>query len=914
MASEMLHSEGVAGIKFFDNRSRNVKEGTFNYVDFSDKAEGAQILGVDLEPVGQTKDMLFSRAVAPGFEDVLDTANGLIAAPKSIGERVKANLGLAGRTQFLDRFAPLEHVAHNIMKDELAGHQMMYYLRMADQRMSFVQQAVARGVPEKVAYKRKDGQTEYIIESKPGVSLASIVNTLKTTPGMNAEAANRLFTLYMAGKRAENPDVGFGKLNFGRPAEEIKAAVAKIESNAGLRNVFEKARTQYNEYNRNLIRFLEATGALPKEVADQLAKANDYIPYYRERSGNAELVIGGEGTFKLGNLKDQPQLRELIGGEDRIMDFMTSSVQNTSIITDIGLRNLSVKNAMFNLVDLGLAHFRKPGVTGPDVVQFKDNGYEKAVQIDSEAAKRAGIPGDLLVKGLEGIPVNNSALVRAFGMPATFLRKAITLNPLYSMRQIFRDSVAAPIGSGADIIPVLGALKQLGNASAKNKLEARGITGGQIFTGTNKDLTAILRDFQSGKMGINQLLARAEAISMESDALTRRAQYESYIKQGRSEMEATLMSLESMNFNRKGLSPSVRMANTMIPFFNAQLQSLDVLYRALRGKMPMNERLDIQGKLLRRGLLLAGTSVAYSMLMQDDEAYKNATPDQKYNNIFIRVPGLDEPIRMPIPFEIGYLFKGIPEAIVNSMANEHGQEEAYKAFKNIALQTIPGGSSLFMPAAVKPIVENVANYSFFQQRPLEGKREEGLEPGFRYRDNTSEIAKLIGREANVSPIKIENLISGYTGAVGLALTQALNLAMPTEGTPEKATQRLSDAPIIGPLFQPNDATGLVANVYDRLQHIQQVKKTYDELLKEGRRAEAKDYLQRNSTEIAQAATAGNAQQQLNKINQAMNAIRASSMTPDQKREKLDKLRALQIKLATNTREVFDKTTPQASRP
>jgi hypothetical protein len=219
-----------------------------------------------------------------------------------------------------------------------------------------------------------------------------------------------------------------------------------------------------------------------------------------------------------------------------------------------------------------------------------------------------------------------------------------------------------------------------------------------------------------------------------------------------------------------------------------------------------------------------------------------------------------------------------------------------------------------MPAAVKPIVENVANYSFFQQRPLEGKREEGLEPGFRYRDNTSEIAKLIGRDANVSPIKIENLISGYTGSIGLALTQALNLAMPTEGTPEKATQRLSDAPIIGPLFQPNDATGLVADVYDRLQHIQQVKKTYDELLKEGRRAEAKDYLQRNSTELAQAATAGNAQQQLNKINQAMNAIRASSMTPDQKREKLDKLRELQIKLATTTREAFDKTTPQASRP
>jgi hypothetical protein len=63
-------------------------------------------------------------------------------------------------------------------------------------------------------------------------------------------------------------------------------------------------------------------------------------------------------------------------------------------------------------------------------------------------------------------------------------------------------------------------------------------------------------------------------------------------------MEATLMALESMNFNKRGASPSVHIAGALIPFFNAQIQALNVLYKALTGKMPFNERLKIQEKVI----------------------------------------------------------------------------------------------------------------------------------------------------------------------------------------------------------------------------------------------------------------------------------------------------------------------------
>jgi polyhydroxyalkanoate synthesis regulator phasin len=562
---------------------------------------------------------------------------------------------------------------------------------------------------------------------------------------------------------------------------------------------------------------------------------------------------------------------------------------------------------MFELVGLDLAHFLGKDTAAPNVVRFKDKGEEKFVRVDTDAV---GIPADLLVKGMEGIPVSTNALVKVMGFASSTVRKGVMLNPLYPVKQILRDSVAAPLLAGADFAGPLGALRALGNSATKQKLEARAITGGQVYTGTNADLSRILKDLMGGRMGLSQFVAKAEAIAMEADAATRRAQYDSYIRQGLSQMEATVMALESMNFNKRGLSPSMHLATTIIPFFNAQLQSLDVLWRAASGQLPMSKRLDIQGKLLRRGSLVMATAVAYALMMQDDDAYKNANPEEKYGNFFIRIPGLDEPIRFPVPFEIGYILKGIPEAIVNSMAAKHGSEEAWKAFKSIAIQTVPGGSSMLMPALVKPLIENATNYSFFGLRELETQREQELLPQRRFRDKTSELAKELGAMAGYSPIKIDNLIRGYTGTMGLAAAQAVSFAMPEKLGPQEATKRLSDTPVIGSMFQPNDAGGIINATYDRIEHIVEVKRTYEDMLKKGEMSEARAFLQENVNEIASASIAGNAKTQLSKITQAMNAVKASSMTPDEKRATLDRLQKLRIRIADTMRGVLDKTAPQ----
>jgi len=397
---------------------------------------------------------------------------------------------------------------------------------------------------------------------------------------------------------------------------------------------------------------------------------------------------------------------------------------------------------------------------------------------------------------------------------------------------------------------------------------------------------------------------------MEADASTRRAQYNSYINQGLSEMEATLMSLESMNFNKRGASPSIHMANSLIPFFNAQIQSLNVLYKAITGKMPFNEKLKIQQKLLLRGGMLAAGTLAYAAMMQDDEAYKNATPDQKYGNWFIRIPGVDEPVRLPIPFEIGYLFKALPEALYNSMVNEHGKEEAVQAFGGILKQLIPGGSSYGIPQAMRPAIEAGLGMSFYTGRDILSAHEKQLLPEDQFRENTSEVAKTVGKAAGISPIILDQLVQGYTGAMGLAFVQAVGTGITKREGPEAAVKRLSDMPVVGSAFQPNDAGAIITRVYDRMLEFKKVEKSVDDLFNRGYKAEAMELLNSRGNEYAMSEVADYYTSTIRDLTAYENAIRASNMSPEEKRAQLTKMRQMKTQFASSVEKATDKTIPR----
>jgi hypothetical protein len=809
-------------------------------------------------------------------------------------------LGLAGRVQFIDQYAALDAATKKGLSagqiSSLEATNINYLLRFGQQRSQFAGQFLTNG-PVKAEHVKKAGGVETIYRSTKGTSMIDVANALNKAKIGNDTEQEDMFTLFIAGKRAQQ--VGWDKLNYANPADaKAKHAkmMARLDSNPTAKKAFEEAAGLYQTYNAGLLDFLVDTGALSAKKAAEL-KQISYVPFYRTNgNGEVQLMVDKERPVRIANIKDQPQLKELVGGNTEIMPIFTSAAQNTFMITGMGLRNQAVKETAFMLQKLGIASRVAPG-NGPQgdnnsVVRFMKNGEQYYALIDADAY---GIPAELIVRGMEGIKTTLPAIVKLLGVPANILRSFVVRNPTYAVRQIIRDPLNAWLTTGTDAVPVLSSMKELasmvaGRSEAEKKLMETGAISSNVYSGDEQDMSKFLKDVSAGKSGWDKATAMLDTFALQGDAATRSVIYKDSLAKGMTEQEALLRTLESMNFSRRGVSPSMQALSTLIPFFNAQVQGLDVIYRAFKGDMPYSQQLDIRGKMVRRGAMLAAGTIAYAMLMQDDEAYQRAKPEERLANWFVYVPGIDEPVRVPIPFEMGFLFKALPEAVYNMAMQDDKADAAIKGLGRLAAQTVP----LSLPQAVKPITEAILGKSFYSG-DIESSREKDVLATQRYRDTTTELSKMIGAvtgNVGVSPITLDYLIRGYTGGLGIALIQLANpLLAPAAGAEvAEPTSKVSKTPFIGGLFQPVQGRGTLDEAYDRMQDIRQVKGTFNNMVEKGQRAEAMAFAQEYSDKLAAASLSGSMQKQLGELAKLERQIKAApNMTTEQKDAQLERL-------------------------
>lgn len=841
-------------------------------------------------------------------------ARSFVAEKPTLRDALFGNLmGMSGRVQFVDKDAALsEAYKRGMAKGQITALEAQnaeFSLRFGQQISQYAAQFLTNGAVQRVANKVPGGM-EYIYRSKPGASLMGVAEALNESGIKNDTEAEAMFTAYVAGLRAAVK--GWEKLNLKDPAlakKEHAEVMARLNADPKMKAAFEKANKLYQEFNNGLIDFLVQTGEMTAEKAAEL-KSTPYIPYYRVDGDVLNLYVEKERPIRIGNVKDQPELQQLKGGSQQIMPLFTSAVQNAYIITRIGLRNQMMKDAAITLNKMGIVSRMGPGVgpTGSSTVRFKIKGKDHFAVIDQDMF---GIPAELIVKGMEGIKTSTPMIVEMMGYPADVLRKFVTRAPVYAVRQIIRDPLNVWLTNGTSTVPVLDAMRELskmvaGRSEAEAKLMSAGAISSNVFTGDQRDMEMFLRDITAGKSLWDKTMAKADAFAMQGDAATRAVVYNDSLAKGMTEQQALLRTLESMNFSRRGLSPSMRWLSVMIPFFNAQIQGLDVLYRALKGDMPYNDQLEIRKKLVMRGLLMAGGTMGYAALMQDDEAYKRAKPEERLANWFVYVPGVSEPVRVPIPFELGYLFKALPEAIFNKMASDDKGKDLTSGMGKLLMQSNP----FSLPQAVKPLTEVVLGKSFFAG-DIESAREQRMLPTERYRETTTEIAKLIGGitgDAGLTPIKIDYLIRGYTGGLGIALVQLANpvLASKADNVQEPSTKP-SKLPFIGGLFQPVEGRATLDGAYERMKEVEQVKGSLAKLVEDGRMADARLFAQEYSTQLAFSETSGSLQKQLGELAKLRRQVRAApNMSTERKDEVLARIDAAEQRLAAPFIALYDR--------
>jgi hypothetical protein len=326
------------------------------------------------------------------------------------------------------------------------------------------------------------------------------------------------------------------------------------------------------------------------------------------------------------------------------------------------------------------------------------------------------------------------------------------------------------------------------------------------------------------------------------------------------------------------------------------LQGLDLFYRASTGQMNTQDAKEIQKRFWIRGMTMSALSVMYYMSVADDEEYEKQEEETKDNNWIFPIFG----IRIPIPFEVGTLFKTMPERITaylmgNDTGKELGQSTLRALANTFALNPIP--------QTFKPIIEAATNYNFFTMRPIVGQGMQEVEARFQVGPGTSKSAEYIGGILNLSPLKVDQVIKGYTGTIGGYVTDVVDSIVSQFSDVPKASLRFEQLPVVKRFVSDPEARGSVTQFYELQRSVDTVVRTMSLLEKTARPEEFAKYLEDNIGLLAVKDYVRDIEKSMKELREMRRTINSSPMEPDEKRDILIDLGRMENNLTANIGQV-----------
>jgi hypothetical protein len=333
-----------------------------------------------------------------------------------------------------------------------------------------------------------------------------------------------------------------------------------------------------------------------------------------------------------------------------------------------------------------------------------------------------------------------------------------------------------------------------------------------------------------------------------------------------------------MNFNRKGSSPVVRILTAAIPFLNARIQGLDVFYRAAMGTNVSANAEAMQKAFFVRGATLMALSCAYFLAVSDDDEWKKQEQETK-DNYWI-LPGIG---KFPTPFEVGFLFKTMPERIMAYTLKDDTGQDLMASMQRGLLNTFAFNP---IPQVAKPFVEYSANYNFFTGRPIVGQGMEGLEPQYQIGPNTTQSMEWLGKQLGMSPIKLEQLYGGFTGTMGLYALSMFDSVLQTQSNSPHASKRFEQLPVIKRFAADPEARGNITQYYELKKAVDAAVQTQNYLLKAGNPEEFADFMEKNKGLLAIKPYISSVEKTMKQMRETRKLIQGAEMSADEKRDTL----------------------------
>jgi len=672
---------------------------------------------------------------------------------------------------------------------------------------------------------------------------------------------------------------------------EILAEVESLTDADGY-NPVKKWHDTWSAYNEKTIDFLKATGVLNEDTAE-VWKKSSYIPFYRTGVSEDALPQVAKSVFG-----DMTRMKEFVAyqGSEKAVDvgLIESVVLNMSAAVDMGMKNVAQQRITRDMQKMGIARqvsLKKK--RGPTDIEFKVNGNLVRFELDDTL-----IYDSMTTQGAGYV---EQAATKYLGMPSNVLRELITRDPGFMIANMMRDTLSTWTTSGASFAPVIGTVKGLGDGI--ERLEKLGVVGGYDFAIDKKDIVKFYEaenKRRTESMTPLNMFTRiwdwAGTATTASDASTRNAVYNDVLARTGSEAEAAFQAMEIINFARRGSNPFARVLTAAIPFLNARFQGLDVFVRSATGNYTTRRDEPASAGQLRlayRGAILVGLTALYYSLVSDEDWYNEQ--DEHVRELNWLVPTASGvPFKFPIPFEVGLIFKTIPEAVLAKRYGDQSSRELRQTLQRGLVSTLevnPLGIQ-----AVAPLIEVAFNHNSFTGRPIVPyyvDADGGMTAGLTGGEYNTQMAKDLGEQLNISPMKIDHILSGYTGTIGAYVISAVDAAyrQVAGGEDKRPSKTVFEYPVVKRFFAPKEGSGLRTDAYELFNDVKEVVTTLNALQKSGRVDELEAYLSARQHMLDLKGPVYNIKRSLDRLREEKRAITRADMDPEVKDRMIEDLDA-----------------------
>lgn len=383
-----------------------------------------------------------------------------------------------------------------------------------------------------------------------------------------------------------------------------------------------------------------------------------------------------------------------------------------------------------------------------------------------------------ILEAIESLnPSKLNIIEKLFTASASVLRAGATLVPEFWIRNVLRDQQTALLQSGVKYRPqdfARGLMAVIFKSDLYNEWERSGGSFNSYMDLNDKGLEKAYEELfrPGGRMWryLNPINIAAD-ISGSLEQATRVGVFGRAKIEGQSDIQSALTSRDAtLDFSRRG-SVGKRL-NRVLPFFNAGLQGSNKLVRTFRSN-PGAATFWGLATITVPSVLITGW---YLYGAPDDERKEYLEIPEWQKDMFWIVKVGDEWKRYPKPFSYGYIFGSLPERMM-MWGYQGNKPEGKAAWQDMAMGLAGSFSPVYDPAALIPplakvYLEDVTNYNFFTGRSVYPDWMEKLDPEFQSQKYTSETAKFLGSQLDMSPAKIDNALRGQLAGSADYLTGA----------------------------------------------------------------------------------------------------------------------------------------------